>query len=135
MLRIFFFVLASAHAAGLPEGPGRAETLKHCGRCHSLDQSVSLRQPRAGWTETITKMVNLGVQGSEQELNVILDYLAKHYGAAGTDGIAVSNRAAKAGHAYGLDPGAVRFSPLKQLTPETVAKLKVAWVYHVRPEG
>jgi quinoprotein glucose dehydrogenase len=172
MLRTFFFLLASAHAADLPEGPGRAETLKHCGRCHSMDQSVSLRQPRAGWTETITKMVNLGVQGSEQELSVILEYLAKHYGAAGTDGIAVSNRAAKAEpagiaatakisstaprtaapaaspaptgkaiepakewHTYGHDPGAMRFSPLKQLTPENVARLKVAWVYHMRPEG
>ena len=34
---------------------------------------------------------------------------------------------------YGHDPGGMRFSPLTQLTPENVAKLKVAWVYHMRP--
>src|SRR4051794_37745640 len=34
---------------------------------------------------------------------------------------------------YGHDPGAMRFSPLTQLTPANVAQLKVAWVYHMRP--
>src|SRR5579862_1829667 len=34
---------------------------------------------------------------------------------------------------YGHDPGGMRFSPLKQITPENVGKLKVAWVYHMRP--
>jgi quinoprotein glucose dehydrogenase len=34
---------------------------------------------------------------------------------------------------YGHDPGGMRFSPLTQLTPANVAKLDVAWVYHMRP--
>src|SRR5262245_54602933 len=29
----------------------------------------------------------------------------------------------------------MRFSPLTEITPENVANLKVAWVYHMRPEG
>ena len=36
---------------------------------------------------------------------------------------------------YGHDRGAMRFSPLKQITPENVSRLKVAWVYHMRPPG
>jgi quinoprotein glucose dehydrogenase len=36
---------------------------------------------------------------------------------------------------YGHDAGAMRFSPLKQITPENVKNLKVAWVYHMKPEG
>jgi quinoprotein glucose dehydrogenase len=39
---------------------------------------------------------------------------------------------------YGHDAGGMRFSPLKELTPENVSKLKVAWVYHLttpRPAG
>lgn len=36
---------------------------------------------------------------------------------------------------YGHDPGGMRFSPLKQITPENVNQLKVAWVYHMRPPG
>ena len=31
---------------------------------------------------------------------------------------------------YGRDAGGTRYSPLKQVTPANVAKLKVAWTYH-----
>ena len=34
---------------------------------------------------------------------------------------------------YGHDPGGMRFSPLKQVTPANVGQLQVAWVYHMRP--
>lgn len=36
---------------------------------------------------------------------------------------------------YGHDPGGMRFSPLTQISPANVAGLKVAWVYHMRPEA
>ena len=35
----------------------------------------------------------------------------------------------------GRDPGGTRFSPLTQITPANVSGLKVAWVYHMKPEG
>src|SRR5436309_1709933 len=34
---------------------------------------------------------------------------------------------------YGHDPGGMRFSPLKEITPSNVSQLKVAWVYHMKP--
>ena len=34
---------------------------------------------------------------------------------------------------YHHDAGGTRFSPLKQITPANVAKLQVAWTYHMRP--
>ena len=36
---------------------------------------------------------------------------------------------------YGHDPGGMRFSPATQITPANVSQLKVAWVYHMRPEA
>ncbi len=33
---------------------------------------------------------------------------------------------------YGHDPGGMRFSPLKQITPANVATLKRAWAYHMK---
>ncbi|MEI9970883.1 MAG: PQQ-binding-like beta-propeller repeat protein [Ignavibacteriota bacterium] len=36
---------------------------------------------------------------------------------------------------YGHDPGGMRFSPLTEIKPGNVDRLKVAWVYHMRPEG
>jgi quinoprotein glucose dehydrogenase len=162
--------------------------MKLCGRCHSVDMATSLRQGQQGWTETISKMVNLGAQGSEDDLQTTLLYLVKYFGPvngapaagpAGTSGAgtgSTSRPAVIAGTApassskvetiasrlpktanpdeiasvigskvptdpskewqtYGHDAGAMRFSPLKQLTPENVGRLKVAWVYHMKPEG
>ena len=36
---------------------------------------------------------------------------------------------------YGHDSGGMRFSPLKEITPANVDRLKVAWVYHMKPVG
>src|SRR5689334_6269889 len=35
---------------------------------------------------------------------------------------------------YGHDSGGVCFSPLTQITPANVGNLRVAWVYHLKPE-
>src|SRR5258708_15977391 len=34
---------------------------------------------------------------------------------------------------YGNDRGAMRYSPLTQITPANVTLLKVAWTYHMKP--
>ena len=34
---------------------------------------------------------------------------------------------------YGNDRGAMRYSPLDQITPANVTSLKVAWTYHMKP--
>lgn len=157
-------------AVVLPDGPGKAETLRVCGKCHSMDQTVSLRQGQTAWTETITKMVNLGAQGNEKDFTTVLGYLVKFYGPGNKDapteharpvgpitpdspevtvgtvagGTAEPARLpivttpvdpAKEWQTYGHDAGAMRFSPLKQITPENVGRLKVAWTYHMRPQG
>lgn len=158
---IFLLVALSVAGAVLPEGPGRAETSRVCGKCHSLDQAVSLRLSKAGWTESIGKMVNLGAQGTDAEFSAILGYLVANFGAAAVAGEGrLEGGAAGSGfvgpdapakaemptggypadparewQTYGHDAGAMRFSPLAQITPENVSKLKVAWVYHLRPKG
>ena len=158
-----------SHAAVvLPVGPGKAETVKVCSKCHSLDQAVSLRLNQAGWEESIAKMVDLGALGSDEEFSAIVGYLAKFYGSAkGTPVPASVLEPAPAPVAatvarlesaptattatlpipsnnldpskewptYGHDAGSMRFSPLRQIDPTNVDKLKVAWVYHMRPQG
>src|ERR1051325_10614085 len=36
---------------------------------------------------------------------------------------------------YGHDPGGARYSPLKQITPANVGRLRRAWVYHTGEMG
>src|SRR5947207_977982 len=69
-------------ATQLPDGPGKTETVKLCVKCHTIEQTISLRQGRAQWQETIAKMVNIGAQGSTEEFNSVLTYLVKNYGPA-----------------------------------------------------
>jgi quinoprotein glucose dehydrogenase len=162
--------------AALPDATGKAETVRLCGRCHSIDMATSLRQGQQGWTETISKMVNLGAQGSDEELHAVLSYLTKFYGRAEgseaqtetatlvtTAGAVLSPRVAnvasrlpkqanaesiasltaegvpgdpaKEWQPYGHDAGAMRFSPLAQITPKNVGRLKLAWAYHMKPPG
>ena len=77
ILAVFSAGLAKAD---LPPGPGRDETLKVCGKCHSAEQAASLRQSRTGWEETVSKMVNMGAEGSDDEYEAILVYLTKNFG-------------------------------------------------------
>ncbi|MFN3324729.1 MAG: ComEA family DNA-binding protein [Bryobacteraceae bacterium] len=77
---VFTALAASAQSDPvLPDGLGRAELEKMCKGCHELARSVSLRQDRAGWLNTLTKMNAFGMKSNEQEFNLVLDYLARHY--------------------------------------------------------
>ena len=168
------FLAAAGFAlpATLPDGPGKAETVRICSKCHTLDQAVSLRQNQSGWRDTINKMVGIGAEGSDAEFTAILNYLVKNYSngkpsstAAVESPAPTSGEAAPAGGGatptppprdrenlerfnpgppiaaakewptYGHDPGGERFSPLTQLTPDNVGRLKIAWTYHMRPPG
>jgi quinoprotein glucose dehydrogenase len=165
------FAIAVAFATGLtplfgqtpalPDGPGKAELTRICTGCHTLDQAISERQGQAGWSDTISKMIGLGAEGSEAELTRVLNYLVKNFGSQkpGPEAalpadrgapiaklpedrprpaVAKSSRpipAANEWPTYGHDSGGQRFSPLTQITPANVGRLKVAWTYHMRPAG
>jgi competence protein ComEA len=77
----FILALAASALTGqeLPEGPGREEVIRLCSQCHELARSLSLRQDRDGWTTTISKMTAYGMKASPEQLQVIVEYLAKHY--------------------------------------------------------
>jgi quinoprotein glucose dehydrogenase len=162
---------AFAQAPALPDGPGKVEVARICSNCHTLDQAVSLRQGQAGWSQTISKMIELGAEGSDAELSRILNYLVRNFGpqkpsasprtaaveqpapapGGGTPApdakppeerrsaaVSTSFRpipAANQWPTYGHDSGGQRFSPLAQITPANVGRLKVAWTYHMRPAG
>jgi competence protein ComEA len=72
-------LLAGGAWAQLPEGPGKEETLRICGKCHELERSVSVHQNEDGWLETMDKMVALGAKVTDEEFSAILKYLAKNF--------------------------------------------------------
>ena len=60
----------------LPAGPGR-ETLKRvCAACHSAENVAGMAKTREEWGALVGEMAADGAQGTEDEFNEIVDYLA-----------------------------------------------------------
>ncbi len=70
---------ATASAQNLPDGPGKAETLKVCSGCHEVTRATSMHLDRAAWQSEMEKMISLGAKGSPEEFESILNYLSKSF--------------------------------------------------------
>jgi len=77
-----FFIAPPVRAADLPDGAGKDVVVKNCGVCHDLVMATKKRQTRTAWDTEVNKMVLLGAKISDDELDPILDYLAKYFGPA-----------------------------------------------------
>src|SRR5580704_7739264 len=73
----------SGQAQSLPEGKGRADFQRLCSSCHSVATATSQRMTRAEWTRAVDDMVSRGAQGTQDELNDVVTYLAANFGKAG----------------------------------------------------
>lgn len=76
------FAPTDGRAEDLPEGPGREETFGLCTACHGFKLVANQGMSREQWNDSLTWMTHrhgmVDIQGAERDL--ILDYLAKHYG-------------------------------------------------------
>jgi hypothetical protein len=67
----------------LKDGPGRDKVMSQCAMCHSLDyvQMNSRFLDRAGWTASVTKMINVfGAPIPKEDVDTLVDYLTQNYG-------------------------------------------------------
>src|SRR4051794_20382546 len=77
MIRSCYLLLLSAAAwAQFPDGPGKAEMMKVCSRCHEVERSAAMHQDRDAWKTTFAKMISMGAKGTEAEMAAALEYLA-----------------------------------------------------------
>jgi competence protein ComEA len=63
----------------VPEGPGKAAFQKVCTGCHALESVVRARNSRGRWGEIVDDMVSRGAQGSDEEIDKVIDYLATNF--------------------------------------------------------
>jgi len=84
MVRHFFIaslaLALQASAQNLPDGPGKDVFASVCSECHALDQATNQKKPRAGWQATVDSMVAKGAAITQEQSQVIVDYLAKNFG-------------------------------------------------------
>jgi competence protein ComEA len=63
----------------LPTGPGRETLLRVCGACHSAENVAGMAKTREEWGALVGEMAADGAQGTNDEFNEIVDYLAAHF--------------------------------------------------------
>lgn len=64
----------------LPNGPGKAEVEAACYACHSADILVQQRLTEKQWLASVEKMSRWGAVVPDGKKDVIVKYLARHYG-------------------------------------------------------
>jgi cytochrome c5 len=65
----------------LPDGPGKNVVLNVCTMCHTLQRVRGLHGDRDQWEEVLGTMLNEGAPLTEQDFPVVLNYLARNFGA------------------------------------------------------
>jgi len=62
-------------------GPGLDLINQRCIFCHNTAQIFSQHKSPEAWSATVEQMANRGAEVSPEEMKIIVDYLAKNYGA------------------------------------------------------
>jgi competence ComEA-like helix-hairpin-helix protein len=70
----------TALAQDLPDAPGKAVVEKLCADCHGVASIGGLRRTRSGWEATVDEMVARGANGSDEEFDRVIAYLARYLG-------------------------------------------------------
>jgi len=73
-----FITVANAEEK-LPNGPGRETMKRVCGACHSAENVAGMAKTREEWGAVVGEMAAAGAQGTEDEFNEIVDYLAASF--------------------------------------------------------
>ena len=79
-LPIFLWLQNALGEVTLPEGPGRNIVYKHCQTCHRLVRLEGEKHSPDEWEQIIGRMVRNGLKISQEEKNIVIDYLATHFG-------------------------------------------------------
>jgi competence protein ComEA len=74
--------LTVMQAQDLPAGKGKELVENTCGSCHGLDVVVAQHATKDGWSSIVDYMVSRGASGTPEEIQTIVEYLAKNYPAA-----------------------------------------------------
>lgn len=70
----------AAAQSELPDGKGKDTVIKVCVNCHGAEEITALHQAKGVWTSVVDDMVSRGATGTDEELAVVVDYLATYFG-------------------------------------------------------
>jgi mono/diheme cytochrome c family protein len=77
----FIFLSAVSLAADKPANDkARQLVLEACTACHTVDRVKSQRLTSEEWRQTIVGMLSEGVPLTDDEITLVVDYLARNFG-------------------------------------------------------
>lgn len=79
-LAVIAFAAAAQDQSELPPGPGQEQVQKVCSGCHSFSVITQNRATKEKWGEIVDNMVSRGAEGTDEELDQVVNYLVVHFG-------------------------------------------------------
>ena len=81
---LVLYLAASTAVRPLPPGKGKTIVQRACSHCHALKVVTSKRATKDQWSALVDQMVSRGAELDDDEIDVVVDYLAKNFAAAKT---------------------------------------------------
>ena len=80
---VSFLMVSRSFAADdkpkLPEGPGKATTVRLCAICQPPEIVMNRRESAEGWNAVVVDMIARGAKGTDDEFGEIVDYLVANF--------------------------------------------------------
>lgn len=80
LLICLLLTAADDTAKSLPDGAGREAVVKLCFDCHGAANFRKLRLNKDDWSDKVDDMVDRGANGTDDELDAVIGYLAQNFG-------------------------------------------------------
>jgi mono/diheme cytochrome c family protein len=76
---------ASSWADKMPEGEGKRIAVESCQFCHTLEKIVLAPRAKDDWKLTVEAMIKQGAPVSEEDIEILVEYLAANFGPPGSE--------------------------------------------------
>ena len=80
MLLTTVFLLAALPHVNLPPGKGKAIVQRTCISCHAIKVVTAKRASKEQWAALVDQMISRGADLNDDEVEIIVEYLARHFG-------------------------------------------------------
>src|SRR5258708_30658905 len=81
LLTSIIYLAFAANVPSLPTGRGKAIVQRNCAGCHALKVITSKRASKEQWSTLVDQMVSRGADVSDDEIDILVEYLAENFGA------------------------------------------------------
>jgi competence ComEA-like helix-hairpin-helix protein len=67
-------------ASAMPDGTGKPIVQRACSACHAVTVVTSKHASQKEWDQVVNQMVSRGADLTDDEIDTVIEYLAKNYG-------------------------------------------------------